>query len=765
MGKNDTAEILQENEDLMKKYPKGEDAVYKLKALDQILDSIGIYEVESRALETYRKMKDDDGQVSSVFEILRIAVLARGWDINYHGTNRDEGLKWVQFIEENFAQVNTSLEFRGGFVMALQAMLDAVWAGYSVQEVVWYYNEDRRQVWLKKLKPIMPELISFLTNEKGNLEGVYLPDFRTEGKTEDERRYGIKIPLDKCLIWTHKKEGSSFKGRSDFDPIYKYWYLKDFILKFWSIFTERYGAPFVFGLTKKKRMEKMRDALKHIITRTEFVGVTGEDELKILETAHDGNHFERFINYCDLQITKGMLVPTLLLGTGQGGGKLAGSTHFGIFEWRVHNLQAQLEENVNLLIRWMIDLNYKDIDVYPVFTFKALTELDRRMLAQTFDLLIKNYVVSPVEEWVRQEMKLPEADPEIIEDLRTAWEMKSMKGSSFSPNANIGGNQGDNRGGSLNIKELAEKIKKRPTHLKSSKPELLFKLVEVMDRDEKKLIKKLKPRIEKMKDDWIKEVKKHMKLSNNKEPMILQGNGEYPRWIDDLQPIQDPKLMVIFSDWYDLAMDDAVMDAEGVLQEIGMGPSWDVKTRVGRSKWIETNLKGLRSGSQNMAVYASGKIPLDMYNQVYPLLQNLYAEGVQPREIITQLRSRLDGHYSAAYLRNVARTNMTTMINSARLSLYRRRDDFVKGVEFQAIIDDRTTKICEEHDGKTFAINGADIDANTPPLHYMCRSILSPITTLDIPEGQTFEPTYNPATIEYEPQEGFGGVLTDIGGI
>jgi len=52
---------------------------------------------------------------------------------------------------------------------------------------------------------------------------------------------------------------------------------------------------------------------------------------------------------------------------------------------------------------------------------------------------------------------------------------------------------------------------------------------------------------------------------------------------------------------------------------------------------------------------------------------------------------------------------------------------FIKAVEFSAILDSRTTDICEARDGLILAIDDPRLSANTPPLHYQCRSILVPV--------------------------------------
>lgn len=759
--KDDQSKSLQEGDEATK-YPKGESAVFKQKALNNILDSIGLYETESRAIETYRKMKDDDSQVASSFEVLRIAVLAKGYEINYHGKDRELGQEMIDFLTKMFSEINTCLEYRGGFAFAQRGLMDAIWSGFSPIEVVYYYNEELQKVMVKKLKPIPPDIVDFQTDSKGNLTGIYQEDYDDpNARSQYNEPRGNKIPIERTLLWTYRREGSSLKGRSDFDPIYKYWYLKDFILKFWSIFTERYGAPFMFGVTKKKRMTEFKNALKNIITRTELVGVMGEDDVKVLETSHDGNQFENFIHYCDTQITKGMLVPNLLLDSGKSGARSLGDTQFGLFEWRIHSLQSEMEDIWNELIRWVTDLNWKGVDAYCTFNYKPLSDLDRRLLAQTFDLLIKNNVVHPVESWVRELLKLPEADPETIEALKTAWENKVQGISSFSPEAGITPWGGDNRGQAPTQSNLSKRLEGRNNTYLAQDTKLVSKLESFMTKTETKLAKKLEKPVNKLIEGYVEEVERQLQLSEGEgEELELQ---EHPVWIDNLSPIANPELEVIFTDWYDNALYDSVAFTENELVSIGMEPSWTARTKTGRIKWIEENLAGLREGGQTMATYGANKIPIQMYEFVQPLLIEAYQEGLRGRDLVTKLQETLGNHYSRAYLRNVARTNMTASINSARLSLYRRRSDFVKGVEFMAVLDERTTDICEQLDGRTFAVGGAEIEQFTPPLHYQCRSVLSPITTLDIPEGEDFEPTYQPDQITASVQEGFGGVLNALG--
>jgi SPP1 gp7 family putative phage head morphogenesis protein len=71
----------------------------------------------------------------------------------------------------------------------------------------------------------------------------------------------------------------------------------------------------------------------------------------------------------------------------------------------------------------------------------------------------------------------------------------------------------------------------------------------------------------------------------------------------------------------------------------------------------------------------------------------------------------------------VART-ATTLVNArARELSYRGNDDIIKGVEYVATLDDRTTVICMSLDGNIYPIG----EGPRPPQHWNCRSTTVPV--------------------------------------
>lgn len=82
----------------------------------------------------------------------------------------------------------------------------------------------------------------------------------------------------------------------------------------------------------------------------------------------------------------------------------------------------------------------------------------------------------------------------------------------------------------------------------------------------------------------------------------------------------------------------------------------------------------------------------------------------------------------------IARTEITRADTYGRL-ISMKKDDDVIGVEFSAILDDRTTDICESRNGLIMRLDDPRLPENTPPCHVQCRSMLLPLTVYDYPDG------------------------------
>ena len=101
-------------------------------------------------------------------------------------------------------------------------------------------------------------------------------------------------------------------------------------------------------------------------------------------------------------------------------------------------------------------------------------------------------------------------------------------------------------------------------------------------------------------------------------------------------------------------------------------------------------------------------------------------------------------------INTMVRTNTFEAINEARYAYFTdpELEDFVEALEYSAILDSRTTAICEHLDGRIFNTAAEEWESYRPPNHFNCRSLLIPVTEVD-----TWSESETPTV---DPQRGFG---------
>ena len=75
----------------------------------------------------------------------------------------------------------------------------------------------------------------------------------------------------------------------------------------------------------------------------------------------------------------------------------------------------------------------------------------------------------------------------------------------------------------------------------------------------------------------------------------------------------------------------------------------------------------------------------------------------------------------------VSRMESVTVANERRLELFN-KSSIVAGVQFLAVLDKRTTQICQSRHSMILKLNSPELASFTPPCHFGCRSLLSPVT-------------------------------------
>ncbi|HPI77042.1 MAG TPA: DUF935 family protein [bacterium] len=330
-----------------------------------------------KGLETYDRMMTD-AQVRMAVNYKRFAVISADWDVVPGGPGKRDA--------DIAAFAKRSLELmRGSVVQTVFGVMNALVHGYSISEMVFKpveSGEDAGRWRIDAIKPKHPRDYEFEIDPFGNLTGLELID-------ENGRR--SKLPLWKFVVYTYLPEFNRPWGRSDLRAVYKHWWSKDFLLKWWNIYLETYGAPtrvgkYPAGATPESRQADLKRVLRDIVNNT-AITIPDDMDIEFISAAGDAG-FESAVEYHDRQIVKGILGQTLTTGEGAHCGSYAlGSVHADTLEDYVSFLRRDIAESVmsEQVIRRLVDFNFADVESYPSFEWRPRRE--KVVLASVSDIV------------------------------------------------------------------------------------------------------------------------------------------------------------------------------------------------------------------------------------------------------------------------------------------------------------------------------------------------------------------------------------------
>lgn len=154
-------------------------------------------------------------------------------------------------------------------------------------------------------------------------------------------------------------------------------------------------------------------------------------------------------------------------------------------------------------------------------------------------------------------------------------------------------------------------------------------------------------------------------------------------------------------------------------------PAWHSVIPVDAVKWIEGYTPKL-----------VGILERDILEKVRQTVRDSMLAGTTLKQRMEALREaepriRALGKHRAEM---IARTEVTRADSMGRLIDMKSNPD-VLGVEFSAVLDDRTTDMCQSRHGLVMRMDDPRLPYNTPPLHPQCRSLLLPATVYEHPDG------------------------------
>lgn len=113
----------------------------------------------------------------------------------------------------------------------------------------------------------------------------------------------------------------------------------------------------------------------------------------------------------------------------------------------------------------------------------------------------------------------------------------------------------------------------------------------------------------------------------------------------------------------------------------------------------------------------------ELLNEMTDAVRHTLYKGMSEREAIKYLEQRFK-QFEKKRVRAIARTEVTRAFNHGNIAA---TIQYVEGYRFTAVLDAKTTEICQARHEKFLPKDTEILVENTPPLHVNCRSYLIPL--------------------------------------
>jgi SPP1 gp7 family putative phage head morphogenesis protein len=764
--------------------------------------------VGRKGLKIYQTMRLDE-QVKAVMNFKRDAITARGWSFKYEDTSNlseKERTKRCQVFEQIVCRM------RGSFVDALNLVATGRDFGCSLTEKIYsdVTIDKQTYVGISEFRGRDPSSFEFYTDDYGTLTKVTqrVPFRQTDVDMSRVIHYVHSPEFDPYYGRSDLRE--AYRSWYAKDALVKLWllYLEKMaggfvVAKRTDESTLQYGTPEYVSL---------QEVLRNLHATAGIIPPKGVEIEVHWPVATDA--YEKALVFHDLAIAKALLVPNLLgiSHTGQTGAFAQSQTQLEAFFWTLNADASRLESCLNeQLFRDLGDQNFGDGE-YPQFCFKPASVEHIKWMVETWTKLISGKAVIATEAdeaHIRKLMEMPRRDEKstpLVDPLAQQQEDRAQQGQDHSQELAANADQRAQaeadrqakadqaqqykamREGIGAIKALIADLGKEPGRAPASRGAIVphGRLTVATEAQFSRAVMRVQfAVIDTQQNRMASDLTSQVAGFTSKSIKKLLGTDE------DLAKLTD-------EDTSDIAGVEFSGFQKGKLKDLyrkSLASAWSLGGSLARnelerargqrlvrmadlrdkaSDYFEVN--GFRMAG-NVSDGIKAVIQQELQNSVKfgttPTVtrQNIWdrvvSRGFTSRESVLDVEDDpavvqtlkdlwgVSEKQTAAYLDTLSRTNLFEAMNEARFAEFTDPElgDFVQALEYSAILDERTTDICEALNGAQWAEDSDMWDKYRPPNHFNCRSVLIPITTLDGWDGvESPEPSV-------QPQKGFGATL------
>jgi SPP1 gp7 family putative phage head morphogenesis protein len=666
--------------------------------------------------DLYDEIREDD-QVKAVLSLKKIMVLNSEWEID----SENEEIS-------GFLTACLSEYYDGLFNKSLYEILSAIDYGWSLTEKIFDYAETDygNKIILKRLKTRPPHTFDLYTDNFGNIEKII---------QHIDAGDLVFTDMNKFIVYSYHREFEDPYGNSDINKgVYRAWWSKDAIIKFWNIYCERFGMPTHVGKMPRSAGESEKELFKKIIKNIQAKsGITIPEDfsLELLGVStSSSSEYEKAINRYDTMIARAALVPDLigLSGAQTSGGSYAlGKEQFNIFYSTIFYLRNDIERLINKeIIQPLIYMNY-GVKEKAYFKFNTIDEERKKQ-----DLLMwldavksgKIPITSKQINWFLGQVNAPELDEvelQKIEEEKQAFKDKL-----------IGQDQGNKEQNQQDKGQIDNKDRGNEQDQNTGQDKKEYTL----DREKTKYEKKCN--FVKMENDFNALSEKYLPVIGDQYKLIINALVDEIRRrkiIENKRIDLVNKLELKYMKNAEKIWRDLLKDAYGNGTESAEKPrkEYNIQSVVGLddediATWLSEN-----------AAYVNNIEGTTILNKVKTVLMDGIRSGMGVQQMIKQLSDMLEpweilqlttdknGNtlQTESRLEGIIRTNINKAYNEARSVQYENMSEEIRAYQYSAIMDGRTSPICSALDGKVF--KPEELAYYNPPNHINCRSVVLPV--------------------------------------
>ncbi len=338
------------------------------------------YDQEWRNLSTriplIEKMINGDGTISELLDAIITPILSAEKSI----TCEDEKIK-------EFAKRALFDELQGGFEEFLRQSLDCVGYGFTVFEKV-YKVEDGLVFW-NRFAPRLQNSIERWEGKSTKWVGGHptgITQITNSTDEADSRNVPVEvvIPWDKMILFSYKKSGNNFEGKSILRRCNAHFQIKQLLYKISAIAAERFGVGVPYIKSKKglspEVTDRLDDLVKNIRSNEQAYARFDEDVKEFDILVPKGNSqtgsIQDLIDHHDKKMYQSILAGFLNLDSGQGGSNALSQDQTKFFSQSLLYLANYWGNVVEEHLKQLIILNFGEQKEYPKIVFTGIEKIE-----------------------------------------------------------------------------------------------------------------------------------------------------------------------------------------------------------------------------------------------------------------------------------------------------------------------------------------------------------------------------------------------------